>query len=176
MALQVSLSFAPFSSMEPGVRHNNIYWRQLNLWPLALFEISRQSQHSWQGKSYSPLPHVILRQTAERGEKQWKKKQQGEKHERHETVSRSNEWCGIWLVEPYGSYTNMQDRMWEQIIQEFSNFLNVFQCPERLHQFCRTNHHWNICSSHSELNHHGLHVCSDWSWTVRKKIILNAKW
>lgn len=148
--MEVSLSFARFSSMEPGVRHNNIYWRQLNLWPLALFEISRQSQHSWQGKSYSPLPHVILRQTAERGEKVEKKKQQGETHERHETVSRSNKWHGIWLVEPHGSYANMQDRMGEQIIQEF-NFLKMFcQCPEQLHP-SRTSLQSSIYRSHSEL-------------------------
>jgi len=132
--MEVSLSFARFSSMEPGVRHNNIYWRQLNLWPLTLFEISRQSQHSWQGKSFSPLPHVILRQTAERREKRWKKKkQQWKKHKRQETVSRSNKWRGIWSVEPFGSRTNMQDRMWEKVIQELSSFLSVFQCPEQLH-------------------------------------------
>ncbi len=82
-------------------------------------------------------------------ERKWKKKQQGETHERHETVSRSNKWHGIWLVEPHGSYANMQDRMREQIIQEF-NFLKMFcQCPEQLHP-SRT-HQSSIYRSRSEL-------------------------
>lgn len=91
------------SSMEPGVRHNNIYWRQLNLWPFALFEISRQSQHSWQGRSYSPTSFWDWR---------WKQRETAEKtsatqHERQETVSRGNKRHGTRSGEPHRSHINM---------------------------------------------------------------------